>query len=116
MNLNSAGDKDKALELLHQMNEVRCKLIKFNTTTEFEIISIIKDIKGKETKDIYGRSTMLIKSLTIKIAQLLKIIFNKCLTEGVFAGNSELQRFCQKMMKTHQIIALYQFYQSYQKF
>lgn len=42
-------------------------------------------MKRKETPYIYGMTTISIKSLSIKMAKLLKMIFNRYLKQDVFA-------------------------------
>lgn len=53
-------------------------------TDKGEIVEIIKHIKPKETKDIYGFTTALLKRIGGEIAGPISTLVNKCMEEGVF--------------------------------
>lgn len=104
-NMNLPTDiTEEALKLLQQMDSEKVQLTEFDKTTEFEIVSIMKAIRRKETRIIYGMTTIFIKALSIVIAQPLKIIFNRC-KKVYFLRCSSLQaryRSIREEMKTIQ--------------
>ncbi|XP_050681374.1 uncharacterized protein LOC126976808 [Leptidea sinapis] len=58
--------------------------LKFKYVTGSDIIKIFKLINLKNTKDLWGHSTNIVKYILDIIAPELAIIFNECIDEGVF--------------------------------
>lgn len=58
--------------------------ISLGQTEESEIGRIIRNLKNKDTKDIYGISVRLLKKIEPVIAKQLCAVINKSLREGVF--------------------------------
>ncbi|KAK9679161.1 hypothetical protein QE152_g40234 [Popillia japonica] len=56
----------------------------FQPTTPEEIGSILVNMKGKHTTDIYDLSTYVLKQLITEISKPLSSIFNECVEQGVF--------------------------------
>lgn len=55
-----------------------------NCLTSKEIEEITKKIKSKNTKDVYGLSTKVLKEIIPSIAEPLSYVFSKCMSEGYF--------------------------------
>jgi len=56
----------------------------FVPTDNNEVLKTIKSLKNKDTKDIYGLSTKVLKQINEEIAYPITILINKCMEEGVF--------------------------------
>lgn len=68
-----------------------CLMKKFSTNSMFfsyatteEVSKIIKNLKSKTTKDIYGLSVTLLKEIEPILSKHLSHVINKCLSEGIF--------------------------------
>lgn len=80
--LGLQGNHPHSLALIPKFNNSKSMFMSF--TSPEEIISIIRNLKNKSTRDIYEISTKLLKGIAECISQPLSYTLNKCIEEGVF--------------------------------
>jgi len=88
---NKFLDAGKTISNSVNIKDPTCLMKKFSTNSLFfsyttieEVTKIIKNLKNKTTKDIYGLSVTLLKEIEPIISKHLSNIINKCLSEGIF--------------------------------
>lgn len=80
----SKNIKNAKHKFTHYMNNITIHSIFLQPTNEFEIFKLIKNLKCKNSHGDDKINNKIIKLLADEICVPLSIIFNKCLTEGIF--------------------------------
>lgn len=81
-----------AEEFLRRSNIVQPRTCTFSTVSTSEVLKIIMSLKNTTSKDVYGITSVVLKSIAEEIVEPLTVCLNKCIREGIFPTPLKLSR------------------------
>uniref|UniRef100_A0A1B6KBG4 Reverse transcriptase domain-containing protein n=1 Tax=Graphocephala atropunctata TaxID=36148 RepID=A0A1B6KBG4_9HEMI len=81
-----------AEEFLRRSNIVQPRTCTFSTVSTSEVLKIIMSLKNTTSKDVYGITSVVLKSIAEEIVEPLTVCLNKCIIEGIFPTPLKLSR------------------------